>query len=134
MEIQKALELLNITGFTLTGEPTTEEEFNKSFQKVVGKDEDGETLFSSDPKDFGFTWKEIENKCEEITNNAPMEELRIQRNALLAETDWTALNDVTMSDEMKKYRQDLRDITKTAKVSLDNGELKGVEWPKKPTD
>lgn len=133
MEIQKALELLNVTGFILNGTPTNEEEFNNSFQKVVDT-KDGKTIYSSDPKDFGFTWKEIENKCEEIENNAPMEELRIQRNALLAETDWTALNDVTMSEEMKKYRQDLRDITKTAKVSLDNGKLKGVEWPKKPKD
>lgn len=133
MEIQKALELLNVTGFILNGTPTNEEEFNNSFQKVVDT-KDGKTIYSSDPKDFGFTWKEIENKCEEIENNAPMEELRIQRNALLAETDWTALNDVTMSEEMKKYRQDLRDITKTAKVSLENGILKGVEWPKKPKD
>ena len=33
-----------------------------------------------------------------------------RRNRLLAETDFYALSDVTMSDEMKKYRQDLRDL------------------------
>ena len=37
--------------------------------------------------------------------------LRQDRNRLLAETDFYALSDVTMSDEMKQYRQDLRDIT-----------------------
>ena len=36
--------------------------------------------------------------------------LRSKRNRLLAETDFNALSDVTMSDEMKKYRQDLRDL------------------------
>ena len=36
--------------------------------------------------------------------------LRNRRNRLLAETDFYALSDVTMSDEMKKYRQDLRDL------------------------
>ena len=36
--------------------------------------------------------------------------LREKRNRLLAETDYYALSDVTMSDEMKKYRQDLRDL------------------------
>ena len=36
--------------------------------------------------------------------------LRSRRNKLLAETDFYALSDVTMSDEMKKYRQDLRDL------------------------
>ena len=42
-------------------------------------------------------------------------ELRSQRNSLLSETDYLALSDVTMSDAWKKYRQDLRDITKTFK-------------------
>ena len=36
--------------------------------------------------------------------------LRSRRNRLLAETDFYALSDVTLSDEMKKYRQDLRDL------------------------
>jgi len=38
-------------------------------------------------------------------------ELRFNRNQLLKETDWMANSDVTMSDEWKTYRQDLRDIT-----------------------
>ena len=36
--------------------------------------------------------------------------LRFERNALLQETDIYALSDVTMSDEMKTYRQALRDL------------------------
>ena len=37
--------------------------------------------------------------------------LRDKRNNLLAETDWMASSDVTMSDDWKTYRQALRDIT-----------------------
>ena len=37
-------------------------------------------------------------------------DLRAKRNRLLAETDFYALSDVTMSDDMKTYRQDLRDL------------------------
>ena len=36
--------------------------------------------------------------------------LRSRRNNLLAETDFYALSDVTMSDNMKTYRQNLRDL------------------------
>tara|TARA_R100000426_G_scaffold78338_1_gene55853 strand:- start:43 stop:366 length:324 start_codon:yes stop_codon:yes gene_type:complete len=52
--------------------------------------------------------------------------LREERNSLLYQTDWWGLSDLTMTDAQKKYRQDLRDITKTA-TSLDN-----VKWPEKP--
>ena len=37
-------------------------------------------------------------------------DLRSGRNQLLAETDFYALSDVTMSDDMKTYRQELRDL------------------------
>ena len=39
-----------------------------------------------------------------------LDELRSKRNRLLAETDYLALSDTTLSDDMKKYRQDLRDL------------------------
>jgi len=36
---------------------------------------------------------------------------REKRNSLLTKTDWTASSDLVMSDEMKTYRQQLRDAT-----------------------
>ena len=36
--------------------------------------------------------------------------LRARRNQLLAETDFYALSDVNMSDDMRTYRQELRDL------------------------
>jgi len=40
-----------------------------------------------------------------------MEDLRAKRNKLLADTDFHALSDNTMSSDMTTYRQELRDIT-----------------------
>ena len=39
-----------------------------------------------------------------------MKELRRQRNQLLTETDYLALADSTLTDEMRSYRQALRDL------------------------
>ena len=55
-------------------------------------------------------------------------DLREQRNSLLAETDWMANSDVTMSDEMRTYRQALRDITNTYQSMNDDG----FAFPTKP--
>jgi hypothetical protein len=52
--------------------------------------------------------------------------LRSSRNALLAETDYLALSDNTMSAEMATYRQALRDITAQA------GFPHNVTFPTKP--
>ena len=55
--------------------------------------------------------------------------LRKKRNRLLAETDYLALSDNTLNDDMKKYRQDLRDLP----AVLDTVEkVNSVTWPTKP--
>lgn len=55
--------------------------------------------------------------------------LRVERNRLLAKTDWYANSDVTMSDAMKTYRQELRDITEGLTTAE---EVEAVTWPTKP--
>ncbi len=55
--------------------------------------------------------------------------LREKRNKLLAETDFYALSDVTMSDDMKTYRQDLRDLP-DGKDTVDK--VNNATWPTKP--
>ena len=54
-------------------------------------------LKSSDTSKWGVTWKQVSDKMNAIDQPAPMVELRKQRDAKLAETDWTALADVTMN-------------------------------------
>jgi len=58
-----------------------------------------------------------------------MANLRQNRNSKLAETDFYALSDVTMSDDMTKYRKDLRDITEGLSTVED---VNAVTWPTKP--
>ena len=58
-----------------------------------------------------------------------MSQLRYKRNGLLAETDWTANSDVTMTAEMTTYRQALRDIT-NGLTTVE--EIEAVVFPEKP--
>ncbi len=53
-------------------------------------------------------------------------EVRAERDSRLASTDWTASSDLTMSDEMKAYRQALRD------VPAQSGFPTTINWPTKP--
>ena len=79
------------------------------------------------------TEEEIQTKLTELQNAEPMRLLREERNRRLAETDWWASSDLLISDDQRKYRQALRDITKTAEPKLDeNGNLTNIDWPEKP--
>ena len=51
--------------------------------------------------------------------------VRRERNRKLAETDYLALSDNTLADNMKTYRQELRDVPKQS--DPDN-----ITWPTKP--
>lgn len=55
--------------------------------------------------------------------------LREKRNQLLAQTDWMANSDVTMSSKWQTYRQSLRDITNGLTTVAD---VESVTWPIKP--
>ena len=57
---------------------------------------------------------------------AELNELRRQRNQKIADTDWWASSDLTMTQAQTDYRQALRDITDTYSSYLD------VVWPVKP--
>ena len=59
-----------------------------------------------------------------------MVDLRKQRDALLVETDYMALGDVTLSDAWKKYRQAIRDITDQ---TPSDDALSNITWPTKPS-
>ena len=126
-DIATALQELGITEWVLRGEPTSETEFNEMFRKVTGADSNGSAIESDDPNDFGTTWSAVSAKKTELVNAEPMRLLREERDRRLAETDWWASSDLTMSSERISYRQDLRDIPSSA-TSLDD-----VTWPTKPS-
>ena len=56
-------------------------------------------------------------------------ELRIDRTRRLAATDFYALQDVTMSEAMTAYRQDLRDLPAGLSTAA---EVEAVSWPVEP--
>ena len=58
-----------------------------------------------------------------------IEKLRDLRTRRLRESDWYALQDVTMSDAMTAYRQDLRDLPAGLTTVA---EVDAVSWPVKP--
>jgi len=133
--VAEALQELSITEWVLRGEPTKEDEFKEMFRKVTGADANGSAIETDDTSKWGVTWKQVSDKMTAIDADAPMKELRRQRDAKLVETDWTALSDVTMADNMKTYRQQLRDLPAASggkDATLKDGVLENVTWPQKP--
>ena len=84
------------------------------------------------------TEDEINAKITELTNAEPLRLFRKERTKRLAQSDWMANSDVTMSDEWKTYRQALRDLPSKSDISpkLDsNGDLDmgSITWPTLPS-
>ena len=60
-------------------------------------------------------------------NDRAAAQVRQERDAKLAGTDWMANSDVTMSDAWRTYRQALRDVPTQAGFPTD------VTWPVEPS-
>ena len=73
--------------------------------------------------------EDIEAQFPAVELEMAMADLRQKRNALLSATDYLALSDNTMSDDVKVYRQALRDITEGLTTKE---EVETVEFPTKP--
>ena len=77
---------------------------------------------------------DIEDPDEVINDEENLMVLRARRNEMLAGSDWIVIKEreeggsVSNFADWKKYRQELRDITKTYK-SLDK-----VKWPTAPSE
>jgi hypothetical protein len=83
---------------------------------------------------------EIQMTADEITEfqssqitinqfDVAIKTLRLQRNKLLADSDWWGASDKTMTAEQTQYRQDLRDIT-NGLTTVE--QVEAVEFPEKP--
>jgi hypothetical protein len=95
--------------------------------------------FTIDDNDINqITWLEgttpiskadIEAQLPIVEFDMAMKDLRAKRDRLIAETDYLALSDQTLSTEMSTYRQALRNITNgiTTVEQANN-----VTWPTKP--
>lgn len=133
--VANALSALGIQEWVLRGDPTDSAEFGTMFSKVIGADSSNSAIESKDPNDWGVTWTQVKAKQDELIAGEPMRLLRVERNQKLAETDFYALSDVTMSSEMTTYRQALRDLPSSANPTLNSdGSLNASSftWPTKP--
>tara|TARA_R100001086_G_scaffold204410_1_gene120322 strand:+ start:872 stop:1198 length:327 start_codon:yes stop_codon:yes gene_type:complete len=96
---------------------------------VVSINGDGDNAVATDKDGKVVSWdvSAVATKESELISAFKLQELRTERNRLIAETDHWVLSDTAEATSAQtKYRQDLRDITKTA-TSLDD-----VSWPEKP--
>ena len=91
------------------------------------------------PKNWNAVWDDTEKKNQGLTWEDPASDtesdadklaaLRTLRNMKLEETDYLALSDNTLSNDMKTYSQSLRDITKGL-TTVD--QIKAIKFPTKP--
>ena len=86
------------------------------------------------------TEDEVNAKITELEVAEPFRLLRIERNKLIAETDWTQLKDIDLDiireRNWKNYRQALRDLPAKSNPELDsfgNLDMSSVSWPDKPS-
>jgi hypothetical protein len=88
--------------------------------------------------------EDVNAKIAEIEAAFPLKYLREERDAMLAESDWTQTPDVPESIQTawKKYRQELRDLPSkypnptfdgNANVASKHLRLTDVVWPTKPS-
>ena len=132
--ISEALHSLDIDDYVfLGGQPANETEFLASFRKVVGKDATDTAILSSDPATFGVTWAQVAPKIAELEAAEPLRLLRVDRNKLLTESDWTGLADSALTPEVsakwKLYRQRLRNLPSGLNTPA---KVKAAKWPTKP--
>jgi len=76
---------------------------------------------------FVFDQTAVEAAYVEVLSEQNLSNLRRKRNNLLAETDYLALADATLTDEMRTYRQALRDLPAN---TIDPA---NPTWPTKPS-
>ena len=102
-----------------------EEEVNTKTHKIEYADTpvliDG--VWTLEVSVVAYTEEEVALHAEQRGNN-----LRITRDELLAETDWWAVSDRTMTAEQTAYRQALRDLSTHANWP----DLEDADWPTKP--
>lgn len=126
-QVNKRIELLNkdfITseealeegyGTFIPRKPLDNKDLTKTYREVLAteQDLDGNWVQAWALEDIVFDTEEDRQNAITATAENNLNELRAQRNALLVPTDWAGLSDVTMSTEMRTYRQALRDLPAT---------------------
>jgi len=117
-DLGDALKLLNCGWITCDG---------RNYDSVVWRDPDNKP-----------TKEQVQEKMEIINKQRKIEDLRMNRNNLLNNTDKYVSTDRPMEQTLKQlwldYRQSLRDLPQNYTPEYDNnGELINIPWPTKPS-
>jgi hypothetical protein len=88
------------------------------------------------PEGCSITTEEFKLKYDDIEKDYSINKLRVERNTLLKDCDWTMMSDLNLENKDKwiLYRQELRDMPETLpSVETDMaGNLIDVIFPVKP--
>ena len=81
----------------------------RAYPNVVTID-DGAGAFDADGNQITLDQSLVDAAAAELVTENAWSDLRSKRTQLLAETDYLALSDATLSADMRTYRQALRDL------------------------
>jgi len=88
--------------------------------------DDGTGAFDADGNQITLDQSLVDAAAIEVAAEQALVRLRTKRNQLLAETDYLALSDATLTDDMTTYRQALRDLP------ANTTDPANPVWPTKP--
>jgi|TARA_B110000902_G_C14073833_1_gene500356 hypothetical protein len=97
---------------------------DKSYENFIIHDNEAGRMFLA--SNIKPTKVFLETELVRLNESCMRDAIRSKRSKLIAETDFYALTDVTMSTAMTTYRQALRDITSQS------GWPTTINWPTKP--
>ena len=89
--------------------------------------DDGVGAFDADGNQITLDQSLVDAAATELVTENAWSDLRSKRSKLLAETDYLALSDATLSEEMRTYRQALRDLPDNT------SDPANPTWPVKPS-
>ena len=99
----------------------------RAYAGVVRRISDSQGAFDADGNSVEIDQALVDAARSELNVENAWSGLRTKRNQLLAETDYLALSDVTLSTEMAEYRQALRDLP------ANTSDPANPTWPVKPS-
>ena len=98
----------------------------RAYPNVVTID-DGTGAFDADGNQITLDQSLVDAAAAELVTENAWSDLRSKRSKLLAETDYLALSDATLSADMRTYRQALRDLPDNT------SDPANPTWPVKPS-
>ena len=116
--------------FCIYGEVNSEQDYIENVKFISGRNENNGAIFSETQP---YSWTQIQAQFTTAEFNLAIEDLRVTRNILLAQSDWTQFNDSPLTDAKKTewatYRTSLRNLTNGLTTVA---EVRAVTWPTKP--